>query len=61
MQICVAPKSKTFSAKEIDTILMSLQEKIEPKGTLQRVVIALLNYGLLRATEVQMIQMMAHK
>ena len=50
-------KSKTFSEKEIDTILMYLQDKKEPKETLQGVAIALLYFGLLRSTEVQMIQM----
>ena len=43
--------------KEIDMILFSLQEKNEPKETLQGVSISLLYFGLLRATEVQMIQM----
>ena len=57
MQLYVATKSKTFSAKEIDTILMYLQDKKEPKETLQGVAIALLYFGLLRCTEVQMIQM----
>ena len=56
-QLYVATKSKTFSTKEIDTILMYLQDKKEPKETLQGVAIALLYFGLLRSTEVQMIQM----
>ena len=41
-QLYVATKSKTFSAKEIDMILIYLQEKNEPKA------IELLYYGLLR-------------
>ena len=36
---------------------MFFQEKIEPKDTLQGVAISLLHFGLLRATEMQMIQM----
>ena len=56
-QLHVATKSKTFSAKEINTIPMSLQEQNEPKETLQGVAISLLYFELFRATEVQMIQM----
>ena len=56
-QLYVTTKLKTFRAKEIDIILKTFQEKNEPKATLQQVAIALLYYDLLRATEVQMIQM----
>ena len=57
MQLYVATTSKTFGAKEIDAILISLQEKNKPRETLEEVVISLLSFGLLKATEVQMIQM----
>ena len=53
----VAKKSKKFSAKEIDTILVTKQDKNDTKANLQGVAIALLYYGLLRAVEVQMIKM----
>ena len=57
MQLYVATKSKTFRTKEIYPILTSFQEKNEIKATLLGVAIALLYYSLLRATEVQIIQM----
>ena len=47
-QLYVATKSKTFSAKEIDTILVTLQEINDPKATLQGLAVALLYYGLLK-------------
>ena len=49
-QLYVATKSKTFSAKVINIILMYLQDKKESKKTLQEVAIALLYFGLLRST-----------
>ena len=54
MQLHAATKSILFSAKEIDTILMTLQEKNESKATLQGITITLLYYGLLRATKIVM-------
>ena len=49
----VAKKSATFSPKEIEKILLHLQENISPKKTLHGVGISLLYFGLLRANEVR--------
>ena len=57
MQLYVSTMLNTFSAKEMDTILMTFQEKIEPKSISKGVAVALLYYGLFRATEVEMIEM----
>ena len=54
-QLYVAKKSKTFTAYEIDQVLVTLQEPDKPQETLQGVAIALLYYGLLRANEVRLI------
>ena len=57
-QLHVAKKSKTSSAKDIDTILVILHEKKnDQKAILKGVAVALLYYGLLRATEVPMVEM----
>ena len=53
MQLYDATKSITFFATEMDTILMTLKSKNEPKPTLQGVAIAILYYGLL-SIKVQM-------
>ena len=54
-QLYVAKKSKTFTAEEIDQVLLTLQAPDQPRETLQGVAIALLYYGLLRANEVRLI------
>ena len=52
----IAEKSATFSAEEIHQVLLHLQEQNMPHAMLYGVAIALLYYGLLRANEVQELQ-----